>query len=89
MACCEAAFIKSYLSFKRAHRELVDAYDMADAAGIEGLSRFPLYFISADLERVERLHCCRAPFGQRLAAVSRLEKAFDIAANECAADINL
>lgn len=89
MACCEAAFISSYLSLRRTHRELVNAYDMADAAGIEDLSKFPLYFISADLERVEQLHFCRAPFRQRLAAVSRLENALDVAANERAADINL
>ncbi|GJD77028.1 hypothetical protein [Methylobacterium gregans] len=89
MKCCEAAFVDSFHALKRAHLELVSAYDMADAAGFEDLSRYPLYFIAAGLEHVERLHCCRAPFIQRLAAVKRLENAFDVAASECAADINL
>ncbi len=89
MKCCEAALVESYLSLKLAHCELVDAYDMAGAEGIEEISRFPLYFIAADIERVERLRCCRAPLRQQLAAVSRLENAIDVATNECVADINL
>ncbi|MFC6773088.1 hypothetical protein [Methylobacterium gregans] len=89
MTCCEAALIKSYHALKRAHRKLIDVYDMADAAGFEDISRYPLYFIAAGVEHVERLHGCRAPFRQQLAAVSRLENAIDVATNECAADINL